>query len=96
MEKLRRRLAELVDLASLEMLASWDQLVMMPGEGAAGRGHVLGTLARITHERATAEEIGEWLSSLEEVPLEMRRGPRAIAARHLELRQLEQRIRLAW
>jgi carboxypeptidase Taq len=70
MEKLRRRLAELVDLASLEMLASWDQLVMMPGEGAAGRGHVLGTLARITHERATAEEIGEWLSSLEEAQLE--------------------------
>ncbi len=70
MEKLRRRLAELVDLASLEMLASWDQLVMMPGEGAAGRGHVLGTLARITHERATAEEIGEWLSSLEAVELQ--------------------------
>ena len=70
MEKLRRRLAELVDLASLEMLASWDQLVMMPGEGAAGRGHVLGTLARITHERATAEEIGEWLASLDAQELE--------------------------
>jgi carboxypeptidase Taq len=69
-EKLRRRLAELVDLDSLEMLASWDQLVMMPGEGAAGRGHVLGTLARITHERATAEDIGEWLAQLEEVGLD--------------------------
>jgi len=69
-EKLRRRLAEMVDLASLEMLASWDQLVMMPGEGAAGRGHVLGTLARITHERATAEDIGEWLAELEESSLE--------------------------
>ncbi len=64
-EKLRRRLAELVDLGSLEMLASWDQLVMMPGEGAAGRGHVLGTLARISHERATAEDIGEWLAELD-------------------------------
>ena len=69
-EKLRRRLAELVDLSSLEMLASWDQLVMMPGEGAAGRGHVLGTLARITHERATAEEIGAWLGELEGSELE--------------------------
>jgi carboxypeptidase Taq len=66
---LRRRLAELVDLGSLEMLASWDQLVMMPGEGAPGRGHVLGTLARITHERGTAEEIGEWLTALDEVEL---------------------------
>jgi len=64
-EKLRRRLAELVDLASLEMLASWDQLVMMPGEGASERGHVLGTLARITHERGTAQEIGDWLGELE-------------------------------
>ncbi len=70
MEKLRRRLAELVDLASLEMLASWDQLVMMPGEGAAGRGHVLGTLARITHERATAEDIGEWLAGLDGADLD--------------------------
>ncbi len=69
-EKLRRRLAELVDLGSLEMLASWDQLVMMPGEGAAGRGHVLGTLARITHERATAEDIGEWLAELDGAELE--------------------------
>jgi len=68
-EKLRRRLAELVDLASLEMLASWDQLVMMPGEGAAGRGHLLGTLARITHERATREDIGGWLAELEQTEL---------------------------
>jgi len=68
-EKLRTRLAELVDLSSLEMLASWDQLVMMPGEGAAGRGHLLGTLARITHERATSEEIGDWLAELEGVEL---------------------------
>ncbi len=69
-EKLRRRLAEMVDLAALEMLASWDQLVMMPGEGAAGRGHVLGTLARITHERATAEDIGGWLDELDGTELE--------------------------
>ncbi len=69
-ENLRRRLAELVDLGSLEMLASWDQLVMMPEAGAAARGHVLGTLARITHERATAEEVGRWLDDLEGSPLD--------------------------
>jgi carboxypeptidase Taq len=43
---------------------------MMPGEGAAGRGHVLGTLARITHERATAEDIGEWLDQLDGAQLQ--------------------------
>ena len=58
-------MAELADLATLEMLASWDQLVMMPGEGATGRGHQLATLARLTHERATSDELGEWLSELD-------------------------------
>ncbi|MGO9487498.1 MAG: carboxypeptidase M32 [Solirubrobacteraceae bacterium] len=63
-EKLRVRMAELADLSALEMLASWDQLVMMPERGASGRGHQLGSLAQITHERATAPEIGEWLEEL--------------------------------
>src|SRR5437660_6160605 len=47
------------------MLASWDQLVMMPSEGGAARAHQLGALARLTHERATAEEIGGWLEELD-------------------------------
>jgi carboxypeptidase Taq len=65
LEKLRSRLAELADLNHLEMLLGWDQLVMMPPEGASGRAEQQGTLARITHERATAEEIGGWLDELE-------------------------------
>jgi carboxypeptidase Taq len=63
--KLRARVAELADLASLEMLAGWDQLVMMPSEGAPARAQQLGTLARLTHERATADEIGGWLAELD-------------------------------
>jgi carboxypeptidase Taq len=63
--KLRQRLAELSDLASIEQLASWDQQVMMPAEGAAVRAQQLGTLARLTHQLATSEEIGEWLSELD-------------------------------
>jgi carboxypeptidase Taq len=62
-------MAELTDLGALEMLASWDQLVMMPPEGGPGRAHQLGALARITHERATAQEIGGWLLELEGVEL---------------------------
>ncbi len=69
-EKLRARLAELADLSALEMLASWDQLVMMPEQGAPGRGHQLGTLAGLTHERATGPEIGEWLAELEGADLD--------------------------
>jgi carboxypeptidase Taq len=65
MENLRGRMAELSDLACLEMLVGWDQLVMMPPAGALGRAEQLGTLARITHERGTAEEIGGWLTELD-------------------------------
>jgi carboxypeptidase Taq len=67
MQKLRGRLAELADLKALQTLGSWDQLVTMPAEGAAERGHQLGTLARITHEHSTSAEIGEWLSELEDL-----------------------------
>jgi carboxypeptidase Taq len=65
LEKLRARLAELVDLGSMEMLLGWDQLVMMPREGAVARARQLATLARLTHERASTEEIGEWLAELD-------------------------------
>src|SRR6202035_5158628 len=63
-------MAELADLAALEMLAGWDQLVMMPSQGAPGRAHQLGALARLAHERAVGEEIGEWLAELEGEELE--------------------------
>ncbi|MGH2864664.1 MAG: carboxypeptidase M32 [Solirubrobacteraceae bacterium] len=70
LEKLRERVAELADLAGVEMLVSWDQLVMMPERGGAARAQQLGTLARLTHERATAQEIGTWLAELDGVPLD--------------------------
>jgi carboxypeptidase Taq len=66
LEKIRQRMAELTDLAGVEMLAQWDQRVMMPAAGAPARAQQLGTLASLTHERATAEEIGDWLTELEE------------------------------
>jgi carboxypeptidase Taq len=66
LEDLRERLAELSDLSSLQMLAEWDQLVMMPSQGGAARAQQLGTLARLAHERGTGEQIGEWLGQLDE------------------------------
>ncbi len=70
LERLRERMAELVDLASVEMLLHWDQLVMMPPEGAIARAHQLGALARLTHDRSTAEEIGDWLTELDGAELD--------------------------
>jgi carboxypeptidase Taq len=65
LERLRARLAELVDLGAVEMLLGWDQLVTMPAAGAAARAEQQATLARLAHERATTAEIGEWLQELE-------------------------------
>jgi carboxypeptidase Taq len=70
LRSLRERLAELSDLGAVEMLVEWDQLVMMPSQGAAARAQQLGTLARLSHERATAADIGEWLAELEPLDLD--------------------------
>src|SRR5437016_2278010 len=70
LQKLRERMAELTDLAALGMLATWDQLVMMPTDGGVGRAHQRGALARLEHERATDDEIGVWLSELDGERLE--------------------------
>ena len=64
-ESLRDRMAELSDLTALARLAAWDQRTMMPPEGGAERGEQLATLERLAHERATGDEVGEWLAALE-------------------------------
>jgi len=70
LEKLRERTGELVDLDCVAMLLSWDQLVMMPSDGADARSQQLGTLARLNHERARDEVLGEWLAELEGASLD--------------------------
>lgn len=70
LEGLRSRLAELADLTAIEMLLEWDQLVMMPAQGGEARAHQLGALARIAHERSTADEIGACLAELEGADLD--------------------------
>jgi len=62
---LRARLAELNDLRLLGHLAAWDQRTMMPPGGGPERGEQLATLERISHERATGEDLGAWLAELE-------------------------------
>src|SRR5438552_3252335 len=69
LQRLRERMAELSDLAALEMLATWDQMVMMPSAGAEARAHQLGALSRLAHERATGADIGEWLAVLDDAQL---------------------------
>jgi carboxypeptidase Taq len=68
LDLLRERLAELADLASLGRLAGWDQRTMMPPGGGPARAQVFGTLERLIHDRATADEVGAWLDELESSP----------------------------
>ncbi|HTQ67427.1 MAG TPA: carboxypeptidase M32 [Solirubrobacteraceae bacterium] len=70
LQKLRERTGELSDLESVQMLLGWDQLVMMPEEGAHARSEQLGTLARLNHERARDEQLGEWLAEAEDTELD--------------------------
>lgn len=51
--RLLPRMGELSDLGSALRLLGWDQHVMMPLGGAAGRGRVLATLQGIAHGRLT-------------------------------------------
>jgi len=66
-EKLRQlkdKLAELSDLFYTSAVLGWDQQVYMPPGGAEERGNQLGTLARITQEKATSPDLGKLLEDL--------------------------------
>src|SRR4051812_43129936 len=64
-DALRARLAELNDLRLVSQLVGWDQRTMMPVAGGPERAEQLATLQRISHERFTADEVGEWLEALD-------------------------------
>ena len=65
-DELRRRLAEISDLARASAILGWDQQTMMPPRGAPGRAEELATLGRVIHERFTSPEIGRLLDELSE------------------------------
>jgi carboxypeptidase Taq len=71
LDALRARLTELADLALLGNLAFWDQRTMMPPAGGPDRANQLATLSRLHHERAAADEVGEWLDALDDAGAEL-------------------------
>ena len=63
-EELRQRLAEITDLGKAMALLSWDQQVLMPTRGAAGRAEQLATVGRIAHQKFTSPEVGNLIDEL--------------------------------
>ena len=70
LQKLRERTGELADLECVQMLLGWDQLVMMPSDGAGARSQQLATIARLNHELARDDQLGGWLAELEGTELD--------------------------
>lgn len=59
LQALQAQLQKMNDLGNAMAVMGWDQEVMMPEGGAKPRARQLGTLARIRHELATSEELGD-------------------------------------
>jgi carboxypeptidase Taq len=76
LDRLRAALAEIADLRHAESLLEWDSRVSMPRRGAASRADASATIARMVHERAVGDEIGELLAQLE--PLEHELDPHSV------------------
>ncbi len=63
-KQLREIVGEISDLESAQALLGWDQQTYMPSGGAEDRGEQLATLARLSHQRMTSDELGKLLEDL--------------------------------
>ena len=79
LDRLRVILGEVADLNQIFNLVNWDQETYMPPGAAQSRSQQLATIAKIIHEKATAEEIGlliddlkPWAASLDKKSNEYR------------------------
>ena len=62
-DTLRESLGTISDVGRASSLLAWDERTQMPPGGAEPRAEGLATLARIHHERLTADELGEQLDA---------------------------------
>ena len=70
-EELHRKAKELTNLNSILALLQWDQEVMMPSGGAAGRAEQFSVLSTIVHKKITAPGLGKILQELSDEPEEL-------------------------
>ncbi|BCM92360.1 thermostable carboxypeptidase 1 [Abditibacteriota bacterium] len=60
-DELLERLGEVADLRGAGALAHWDQATLLPSGAAQGRGHMLGTLSKLAHEKFIDERLATLL-----------------------------------
>ena len=65
-----RRVKDYSLLSSCGAVLGWDERTYMPHEGSAHRAEQMALIARLTHEMATAPQIGELLAEVEGGPLD--------------------------
>lgn len=65
-KQLLTKLRDMNDINSAYSLLEWDQASFMPRKGGPERARVVGTMARMAHERLIDPELGELLDRLQE------------------------------
>jgi carboxypeptidase Taq len=92
--ELRWRLAEIEDLARVNVLLRWDTETHMPPAGAAARAEQRATLVRVLHDRRTDPDLGTLLERLR--PVEEAHPPEAFEASLIRVarRDFEKAVRV--
>ena len=64
LNQLKEILGEVSDLRHATSILEWDQNVSMPPGGSEARGQQMATLGKVSHEKATSDEVGKLLEDL--------------------------------
>lgn len=71
LNQFKQLLAQIADLSRASALLGWDQQVYMPHGGSEDRGNILATLAGLTHDMFTSDEMGKLLDELKPVAAQL-------------------------
>ena len=63
-KRLQELFAEIDDLNRAADVLRWDHMTNMPSGGTRARGHQIGTISRVAHEKLTSPEVGRLLENL--------------------------------
>lgn len=62
-EKLKKCLQEITDIGSVGSLLYWDQATYLPEQGTDKRSRQMALMSKMSHEKFTAKELGDWAES---------------------------------